>query len=138
MEDVTQVKERIQNDLGIPQDLLKGETTEEVIANAKALLAFKRQHEQTTPKTTGEQFAQWVNDRYGEQERDEAGEALAQIAEEARINAGGYPQLRDGGSVLASGAQLPDGRPAAEQFAEWMGQRMAFDPRSANGWTGVV
>ena len=44
-----------------------------------------------------------------------------------------YPILRDAGSLPAE--FLPDLRSARDQFAEWMGGQMQFDPfKSPDGW----
>lgn len=128
-----ELKQTIETQTGIPANLLNGETIEETIAHAKALLAYKREADAERPKTTAEQFAEWMNTRNGIEQPDIAGEALARIEEQARVEAGGYPILRDGGSVNNN---LGDGRTVREQFAEWAGRNMAYDPRkSADGWT---
>ena len=146
-----ELKQRIEQQAGVPAVLLTGETAEENIAQAKALLAYKREYEQQRPKTTAEQFADWIGGELEERDRqqaatfglqytprqeDAAGAALAQIEEQARLDAGGYPMLQDGGSVNVN---IGDGRTAREQFAEWLGQRTAFDPfKEADGWKHLV
>lgn len=113
------IKERIAERTGIPISLLTGETAEENIVRAKVLLAYKREH--TAPQSTGEQFAEWMNAREGIETQDEASQALAELEEAVRVEAGGFPMLKDGGEVTG----LSDPRPAREQFAEWMGQKTA-------------
>ncbi len=39
------IKESINRRTGVPASLLTGETAEEVVARAKAVLAYKREHE---------------------------------------------------------------------------------------------
>lgn len=146
-----ELKQEIAQRTGIPAVLLTGETAEENIAQAKALLAYKREHEAQRPKTAAEQFSDWIGGQLEERDRqtaaafglqytppqkDEAGAALADIEERARVEAGGYPMLQDGGSVNVN---LGDGRSAREQFADWLGQRTAFDPfKEADGWKRLV
>lgn len=127
-----EVKQAIEKQTGVPANLLNGETIEENIAQAKALLAYKREAEAERPKSAKEQFAQWLNAQQGIEDQDTAGQALAQIEERARVEAGGYPILQDGGGVNVN---VGDGRTAKEQFAEWAGQKMAYDPfKRPDGW----
>ena len=125
------IKEMIEQRTGVPASLLTGETAEENIAQAKAILAYKREHEAQRPKSTREQFAEWLDARDGIEPQDEAGAALAEIEEAARKEAGGYPRIQDGGEI----GNLPDARPASEQFAEWLDKKMAFNPfKDSEGW----
>lgn len=126
-----ELKQIIGQRTGIPASLLTGETIEENIAQAKALLAYKREAEAERPKSTKEQFAQWLNAQQGIEDQDTAGQALAQIEERARVEAGGYPIIQDGGSV---NVQTGDPRSAKEQFSDWAGQALAYNPRKQNGW----
>ncbi len=143
---VEELKQEIAQRTGVPVILLTGETAEENIAQAKAFLAYKREHEAQRPKTAQEQFSDWLGGQLEEKDRqtaatyglqytpahkDEAGAALAEIEEAARVEAGGFPKVADGGEVTG----LPDARPAREQFAEWLGQKTAFNPfKDGNGW----
>lgn len=127
-----ELKQTIEKQTGIPATLLNGETAEENIAQAKALLAYKREADAQRPKSTAEQFSDWMKAQEGTDQPDTAGEALARIEEQARIDAGGYPILRDGGSVNVN---TGDGRSAREQFSEWIGQKTAFNPFNNDGWT---
>ena len=131
-----ELKQEIEQRTGVQASLLKGETVEENIAYAKAVLAFRKEHEAQRPKTAGEQFAAWYKATQGIEDTDEAGAALAEIEEQARLDAGGYPILQDGGSVNVN---TGDGRTAREQFADWLGQKTAFDPfKEADGWKRLV
>ena len=141
-----EVKQLIEQRTGVPASLLTGETVEENIAAAKALLAYKREHDKGRTKSTREQFADWLGAQQEDKDRrtaellgrhyeappaDPAGAALAEVAEAYRVEAGGYPMTKDGGE----GTNMPDPRPAREQFAEWFGQKTAFDPfKDADGW----
>lgn len=127
-----ELKQIIEQQTNIPASLLTGETIEENIARAKSLLAYRREHESTREKSTGEQFSAWMNSRTenGDQE-DAATVALAQIEEFARMANGGYPSITDGGETPTGG----DGRPASKQFAEWFSGKNTFDPFvSGDGW----
>ena len=131
-----ELKQEIEQRTGVQASLLKGETAEENIAYAKAVLAFRKEHEAKRPKTAGEQFAEWYNAQQGIEPQDEAGAALAQIEEQARLDAGGYPMLKDGGSANVN---IGDGRTPAQQFADWAGQQLAFNPfKDGDGWQRVL
>ncbi len=147
-----EIKKEISVRTGIPETLLTGETAEENIAYAKAILAYKKDSEPQRSKTTAEQFSDWLGGQLEEKDRqmaaafglhyeapetDPAGATLADIAEAVRVEGGGYPMVKDGGQVDTS--NMPDPRPAREQFADWMGQQTAFDPfKDADGWKRVL
>ena len=127
------LKRDIEQRTGVPAALLTGETVEENIAQAKALLAYRRENEATRPKTTAEQFADWLRAQEGIEEQDAAGAALADLEATARRAAGGYPELQDGGEL--DHRTIPDGRSAAEQFAEWFNKTAAIDTaKDPEGW----
>lgn len=124
---IEELKQRIEQDTGVPASLLNGETAEENIAKAKALLAYKREHTVQEPKNTKEQFADWFRAQEGEVVQDPAGAALAQIENELRS----VPVLRDAGEVAHNAAAGT----AKEQFAQWLYDKTAWNPRqSADGW----
>lgn len=134
---VEELRQEIEQRTGVPASFLTGETAEENIAQAKALLAYKkecgRQYAQQQPKSTKEQFAEWYRAAADiEEPEDAAGAALAEIEEAARVEAGGYPRVTDGGEV----GKLSDARPAKEQFEDWLKQATAFNPfTDSDGWT---
>ena len=131
---IEELKQIIEQRTGVPASLLTGETAEENIAQAKAILAYKRDLDTQTPRTAQEQFAEWLNASQGKEAQDTAGAALAEIEDAARMEAGGYPAVQDSGEA----AGLPDPRPARDQFAEWFGQKTAFDPfKDADGWKNL-
>ena len=125
---IEELKQIIEQRTGVPASLLTGETAEENIAQAKAILAYKRDLDTQTPRTAQDQFAEWLNASQGKEAQDTAGAALAEIEDAARMEAGGYPAVQDSGEA----AGLPDPRPARDQFAEWFGQKSAFNP--FKGW----
>lgn len=127
-------KQAIERSVGIPAALLTGETEEENMAQAKALLAYQRECNGKRPKSNSEQFAEWMNGG-ADPAQDEATKALTALEEELRVRNGGYPMITDSGEVTG----LPDGRSTAEQFAEWFGNRTAFDPLArGGGWQRLV
>lgn len=129
-----ELKQTIEKETGVPASLLKGETVEENIAQAKALLIYRQTAEAKRPKTTTEQFIDFMNAREGTEQPDTTGQALASIEEAARIDAGGYPIIKDNGFV-ETGSQ----KSARDAFAEFASKKLAFDPfRSADGWTHLT
>lgn len=96
---IEELKQVIEQRTGVQASLLTGETAEEIIARAKAILAFRKDYEAQRRKTTAEQFSAWFNATQGINETDAEGEALADIEEAARIKAGVYPQVKDGGEI---------------------------------------
>ena len=143
---VEELKKTIEDRAGVPANLLKGETHEETIAQAKALVAYKREHDQKIQKTTAEQFADYMagfvessNRRtadilginYTPQPEDPAAAALADIEKSIK-----GPAIPDGGEIDTS--RLPDPRPTSEQFEDWFNAVTAFDPSvDEDGWKTV-
>lgn len=115
---IEEIKNEISTYTGIPVELLTGETAEENIARAKDLLAYKQAEQPETEKaqtgTPKEQFTAWISSMMGIE---------MPCAEPAPENPA-YPQVRDAGEV-----DLGDIRTAREKFAEWIQDKMAFDPR---------
>lgn len=107
-----ELKQSISDKTGVPVNLLTGETAEENIARAKAILAFKREQK---PKTTAEQFAEWL--RGGNTDQDTASQALADLETEVLHP---YPAVRDGGSIYSSGIPIQEEKSAAQKFSEWL------------------
>lgn len=129
-------KQNVADKTGIPVKLLTGETEEENIAQAKAFLAYKRDCDAQRPKTSREEFAEWLSTQDGMGQPDEALTALNQIEEKMRIDRGGYPMIKDGGSV---NVQIGDGRSPQEQFGEWFSEIMSFNPlKSDDGWKHLL
>lgn len=129
------LKTEIEQRTGIPATILNGESAEELIAHAKALHAYRKQHQAEAPKDTKTLFAEWIRQTEGEPETDPAGDALNGLEEELRISNGGYPYMQDGGEVT----NLPDARTPAEQFGEWFSKQAAFDPfKGDDGWKRLI
>lgn len=120
-----ELKQAIEKQTGIPAALIAADTAEDIIDQARSILAYRRDQEEHRSKTTREQFAEWVRDLYGMEEPDAANAALEEIAEAVRVDAGGFPRVRDG-SIDFDG--VPDSRPVREQFTLWLRDQMAFNP----------
>lgn len=137
--ELEQINALISERTGVPAALLDGQTAEENIAKARAIIEYRSKAKPSAERklTTNEQFAAWLDAvmPYGEPQdtnKDPAAAELDRIAEELRIANGGYPQMEDGGEVDPS--RFPDSRPTSVQFAEWFKQETAFNPRKENGW----
>lgn len=114
------LKNEIEKRAGVPAYLLTGETEEEILAQAKALIVFKKTYEPVEPKSPREQFYEWQRKLDGIETGDEAGEALAEIENERRP----YPfGIRDAGEV----EHVPDGKTAKEHFEEWFTEKTAVN-----------
>ena len=113
------LKQRIEEETGVPASLLHGETAEENIAQAKALLAYKSE----AHKTTREQFADYMAAAMGH-ERPDAMAALDRIEANQRA----YPTISDSGEIDPG-----DGRTAREKFADMLRDQLAFDPNKLTG-----
>lgn len=108
------VKQEISDATGIPAELLTGDTPEENIARAKALLAYRS--EATRPQTPAEQFAEWADKSGIWPKAPEGSAALDAIAERIRAEAGrGYPEIKDAGEA----PDVPKRGTPEEQFTEW-------------------
>lgn len=130
--DINELKNEVEARTGIPVSLLTGETSEEVIAKAKAILAFKKEHAAEAPQTPAQQFAKWMQATQGIGEADEAGQALADLEDSLR----GYSyRIPDGGNPYINEKQIPDGRTPAQQFADFMSKQLSYDPfKNNDGW----
>lgn len=122
---IEELKQAIEERTGIPALFLTGETAEENIARAKAILAYKKRMEDKRPKTVQEEFEEWFNDISGQRKQDPKEAALADLEATVQREASAYPILKDG---QADTSNMPDPRPVREQFAEWMEQNAAFNP----------
>ncbi len=63
---IEEIKRTIEHKTGVPAYLLKGETLEENIAQAKAILAYKGASDPEEPKAPAEQFAEWFKQQLEE------------------------------------------------------------------------
>lgn len=134
MINLEELRQTIEERTGVPAALLRGENSEEVIVSAKAMLAYKREQDTQRPRSTAEQFKEWIDGREGIEAQDTAGAALANIEEAVRIEGGGYPRITDAGEVTG----LPDPRNTQQQFSEWFSNKSALDPFKKDGWRPVI
>ena len=64
--DIQQLKEEIEKRTGVPSSILHGETAGAIIAQAEALIDYKREIENQRQKNTTEQFIDWFSACMGE------------------------------------------------------------------------
>ena len=123
-----ELKQEISNRTGIPVTLLTGETAEENISRAKAMLAYRREHtaKQTAaqPKSAKQQFADWMRSSYGTEDQETETNILSDLENSLNI----VPVLQDSGDILANNLQQSDGRSTAEQFGDWMNKQLGYSP----------
>lgn len=105
-----EVSRKIEQWAGVPAGLLTGETVEENIAQAKALLAYRREQTPKQPQSNEEKFSEWFNQVCGIEVQDDAQKALAEIEAQAKAE-----------------AATPDLNSPEQQFAEWLKQQMSHD-----------
>lgn len=131
---IDEIKKEIELRTGVPATMLTGETTEEVIAHSRALLAYKRETAQEAPLDAKEQFILWMNENTGQPLEETPEQRLDNFAEELRVEAGGYPRIPDGGAAgLNIGSS--DNLSTLERFNEWLYGKTAFDPfKGLDGW----
>lgn len=134
---VEEMKQAISDRTGIPVILLTGETAEENIIKAKALLAYKKEKEAeisaTTAQTTKNQFSDWIKTNFEDFGREEKEQpevnVLADLEESLQV----VPNIRDGGnSVMCE--QQGDGRSTSDLFADWMQSQFEYNPIKEGGW----
>ena len=108
---------------GIPESLLTGETIEEVIAQAKALLAWSSETgglldaDRRPAKTTREMFSEWAASRLGRADPQQPAPDLDALQQEALQL---YPETGDGGEAPAP----YEPRDKYEEFADWVAQSL--------------
>ena len=105
---IDEIKQTIEKETGLPSGLLTGETLEENIAQAKALLLYKGQKApDTSQKTTAQQFAEWAGGVM------DPGDALGNLA--------GSDNPPSGSETGAGDDQGK--KSTAQLFAEWANAR---------------
>ena len=111
---VEELKQIIEKRAGVPANLLTGETIEENISQAKALIVFKKQQEQKAGQTASarEQFAAWLTTGQNKSNNDLAMEAITTIEKSIKEN----NRQAAGGEASGTGS----GKSAKEQFAAWL------------------
>ncbi len=127
---IDEVRQIISERTGVPADLLTGETPEEIVTRAKALIALKVQH-QNNPQTPKEQFARFMQANFTGEDADPF-QDLKDVAEDIREASGGYSRkITDAGEASHSSNGT-----AKEQFAQFMADKLAYDPfKGLDGWT---
>ena len=134
-------KKEIQTRTGVPASLLTGETSEEVIARAKALIAYRREvsaQDQPQAQTTAQQFADWFGSNV-----HLSGSHYYPVnppaPEPQEGIASGYPSLPNPGEP--AGVQAEYYGTTAQQFAQWL-RNMGigeFNPfTDSDGWTRII
>lgn len=127
--------QEIERRTGVPASLLTGTTLEENIAKAKALLAFKGKVEDERPKSTAEQFSDFLRNIEGREEQpSESSQAMQSLADFEK-SFQNYPIVKDGGNPYINGAVEKDPRTPAEQFSEFFNQAMRTPSNlTDDGW----
>ena len=111
--DIENFKQEIENRTGVPAAILSGDTAEENIAQAKALLAYRNSQE----KPTRDQFADWLDEEMGTTPAAAMDALELQEIEEAARNAAGYPKVRDGST---DGKIIHTKRQTRDVFNDWL------------------
>ena len=131
--DNNELKMTIEQQTGIPAALLEGNNAGEIIERAKALLSLKRENEPVRQESLQDQFAGWINAQLQQDSLQDSASLALDRLEDAFKSA---PAVSDGGEVAHG---FSDGRSAREQFADYMGQQLAFNPfKDEKGWIRVV
>ncbi|WP_026499347.1 hypothetical protein [Butyrivibrio sp. WCD2001] len=122
-----EIKQAIVQDIGVPADLLTGESPEELIAQSKAYLAYKKDILEKKEQTPREVFKDWVEGR----DTTPIGELTARLSEiETAIAPGTYPAVSDGGEIDAgSYRETP-----REVFARKAQEHFAYNPFKEGPW----
>lgn len=123
-----ELRKAIEEKTGVPVSLLRGETAESVLSLAKELITIRNNYRAHEAMTNREKFSRWFNDQIQEDGEPMSNDFLAldEIAEQVRIDNGGYPRTADPGEIDIS--NMSDGRSTTEHFEEWFNKQMAFDP----------
>lgn len=126
------VKKELSSRTGIPVSLLDGETIEENIAKAKAIIAYRRDHDK--PQSAKEEFSLWFQEMNGDEKPDPM-ENVTKYENELR-SLDCYPQIRDGGSVLVNDNTLNAKEDPSKEFGKMLDSALAYNPfRDPSGWT---
>lgn len=108
-----EMRQEISRRTGVPAEILTGETAEEQIAQAKAMLAYKKESGGAVKKTEAEQFREWFNTVTGN------GSASSEdpfIGLEQELKQP-YPTIQD----ASASDPLPKAEDSvAESFANWL------------------
>ena len=124
--EIEELRKRIEQKTGIPAQILTADTEPDLIAQARSLIRFRDDQEGQRKKTTAEQFSDLVNSQIGQPQPEP--DALSEIENDLRIDAGGYPSVSDGGNPYINGRTAPDPRPTEEQFSAWLNDQLSWNP----------
>ena len=126
--EILALKQEAAEKTGVPANLIKGETTEEIAASAFALAKFRNEYNEKADAEkraayenmpTRDKFAAWLN-----------GDIPAEPAADPTPTPPAYPIVPDGGTPQNINYGPRDPR---ESFREWFGNVSAFDPRKDYG-----
>ena len=124
--EILALKQEAAEKTGVPANLIKGETTEEIAASAFALAKFRNEYSEKADAekraayenmATRDKFAAWLN-----------GDIPAEPAADPAPIDPGYPNVPDGGEPKIT---IP--RDTRDAFKEWFSAVSAFDPRKDYG-----
>ena len=125
--EIMELKKVAAEKTGVPANLIKGETTEEIAASAFALAKFRNEYSEKADAEkraeyenmpTRERFAKWFN-----------GEEPAEPLPDPIPTPPAYPNVPDGGTPQ----NIEYERDPRDAFREWFGYVSAFDPRKTYG-----
>ena len=123
---IDDIKQEISIKTGVPAELIKGESVEEITASAAALATFKREYNSTDEARkaydkapTREKFAAWIS-----------GNIPAEPTPEPDPVPAG-PNVPDGGEPYLNIEPTP-GDPR-DAFSEWFKSATAFNPHKDGG-----
>lgn len=133
-----ELKNLIEQGTGVPAAALAGNTASALIDNARALLAYKIAHEHSAPKSNADLFTAWLDSYSGTKAaQDPRITALDDLQEQARVEAGGYPRVKDAGEL--DDLHKLDATTNTEKFKEWFADKLATDPRQGpGGWIRII
>lgn len=123
MEKIDQVKEYICQKTGIPKELLIGDTVEENVSRAIALLSYRSEKEafvkKEEKKSTSEQFAEWMEAKEGIERPDPYTEMINELKNDL-LPQPVAPIVKD----TSVDSEIPEYKGSTkEQFASWFRSR---------------
>lgn len=137
---IEEIRQTISARTGVPAELLTGETTEEIVSRAKALIALKTNFQKETPKTQQEQLADFLRanfpDSFPAETAEDPLDDLAKTEEEIRVANGGYSRsIKDASTdATATGIKSPQ-----EAFTDFINSKLSYDPFiDPEGWKKLL
>lgn len=129
--ELNELKEQISARTGIPAILLTGDSEQSVLDYARKLLDYKTEDEPEKKRSLSEQFVDWFKGVSGHED-PEPSDPLSDIAEQVRIDTGGYPVIPDSSTVTIKGHKS-----ASEELADFIKEKSTFDPFKHGGWKRI-